>query len=530
MVWRLEDPQGNEAGKVKYEIARYTRGRGLDLGCGPSKAFPHFIGIDDGKDTALFGIPVTPDIVGDCLKLDLFADASLDFVFSSHLLEHVEDTEAALREWWRVIKEGGHLVLYLPHRDYYPNIGQPGANPDHKHDFVPDDIIEAMEHAATSALGPVGFDLLVNEERNEGREYSFLQVYKKVRGLKTHFSCYLPREKKTACVVRYGGFGDMLQCAALLPELKRQGYHITVMTTPKGQDVLMDDPHVDDWFLQDSGQVPNHELTDFWRVIERKYDRFINLSESIEGTLLAMPGRASHAWPHAVRHRNLDKNYGEWTANIADLPFKPEGKFYPTDEERQDAKVYLEQTRFAGEFLILFALAGSSRHKFYPWQDELIRMVLDACPRARFILSGDYACKLLEQGWESEDRVATECGELSIRAVLTLAQMANVVLGPETGVLNSVAYEVGVRKVVLLSHSSHNNLTKHWLNTKAFWSDKTPCYPCHQMHYSDEFCPQDERTGAALCQVAIKPEDVAKPLIEAYQSWAPRFKLEVATC
>ena len=40
------------------------------------------------------------------------------------------------------------------------------ANPDHKHDFMPDDIIDAMR-----AFG--GWDLVRNEDRNENIEYSF---------------------------------------------------------------------------------------------------------------------------------------------------------------------------------------------------------------------------------------------------------------------------------------------------------------------------------------------------------------------
>lgn len=42
-------------------------------------------------------------------------DASQDFVFSSHVLEHLEKPEQALAEWWRVLKKGGVLFLYLPH-------------------------------------------------------------------------------------------------------------------------------------------------------------------------------------------------------------------------------------------------------------------------------------------------------------------------------------------------------------------------------------------------------------------------------
>lgn len=44
------------------------------------------------------------------------ADASYDFLLSSHCLEHVANPLAALREWRRVVRPGGHLVLLLPDR------------------------------------------------------------------------------------------------------------------------------------------------------------------------------------------------------------------------------------------------------------------------------------------------------------------------------------------------------------------------------------------------------------------------------
>jgi ubiquinone/menaquinone biosynthesis C-methylase UbiE len=41
-------------------------------------------------------------------------DASVDLMTASHVLEHVEDDEAALDEWIRVIAPGGHLLILLP--------------------------------------------------------------------------------------------------------------------------------------------------------------------------------------------------------------------------------------------------------------------------------------------------------------------------------------------------------------------------------------------------------------------------------
>jgi SAM-dependent methyltransferase len=42
------------------------------------------------------------------------ADATYGFVLSSHCLEHIANPLAALHEWRRVVRPGGHLVLLLP--------------------------------------------------------------------------------------------------------------------------------------------------------------------------------------------------------------------------------------------------------------------------------------------------------------------------------------------------------------------------------------------------------------------------------
>ena len=156
---------------------------------------------------------------------------------------------------------------------------------------------------------------------------------------------------------------------------------------------------------------------------------------------------------------------------------------------------------------MVFALAGSSIHKFYPHQDAVIARILLKKPNCRIFMVGDEACKILEVGWEKEPRVVCLSGEMNIRDTLTLAQVADVVIGCETGVLNAVAFEDN-RKVCLLSHSSHENLTKHWKNTASLATAGLPCYPCHRLHYGSEFCHQDKDTGAALCAQMIPPDEV----------------------
>jgi hypothetical protein len=100
---------------------------------------------------------------------------------------------------------------------------------------------------------------------------------------------------------------------------------------------------------------------------------------------------------------------------------------------------------------------------------------------------------------------------MSIRETLTLAQNVDCVVGPETGVLNAVAFEP-MGKVIMLSHSSQENLTKHWVNTSTLTPQGVDCYPCHRLHYGSEFCNEDKATGAAICQKSINTEKVLQAI------------------
>jgi len=46
-----------------------------------------------------------------------FKDNTLDYVLSSHVIEHFFDPMKALREWHRVIKPGGYIFVIAPHKD-----------------------------------------------------------------------------------------------------------------------------------------------------------------------------------------------------------------------------------------------------------------------------------------------------------------------------------------------------------------------------------------------------------------------------
>ncbi len=91
----------------------------LHVGCGRSR---------QQDTTAAFNQPgwrelrfdidpaASPDIVGTMTDMSALADASMDAVFSSHNLEHlyVHEVPVAVREFLRVLKPGGFVVLACP--------------------------------------------------------------------------------------------------------------------------------------------------------------------------------------------------------------------------------------------------------------------------------------------------------------------------------------------------------------------------------------------------------------------------------
>jgi ADP-heptose:LPS heptosyltransferase/predicted SAM-dependent methyltransferase len=508
MVWRAEDPQGYESAKIRWELPRYTRGHGLDIGCGPEKAYPHMIGVDNGHHEENFRIRCAADIrVETCERLEIFGSQSMDFVFSAHTLEHIENYKGALKEWWRLVKPGGHLVLYLPHKLFYPNIGDKNGNPDHKHDFLPKDIVEAMKE--------IGFwDLRRNEDRSEGREYSFFQVFQKIQGREHRYSYKNPKPEKTCAVLRYGAVGDMIVMSSILPYLKEQGYHITLYASPYGYEAVQHDPHIDDVYLQDVDQVPNHVLGLFWHNEMKKYDKWVNLSGTVEDYLLPDREKAPFYWPDEVRRKFFDRNYLEVTHEIAQVPLPPKAKFYPTRDELAWARQ--QRSRIKGK-VVLWSLSGSSVHKTWPHMDAIIARIM-LHTDATVILVGGRLEKILQCGWENETRVWKRAGDWSLRQSLSFASIANLVIGSETGLLNAVGCEE-MQKIVMLSHSSANNLTKHWKNTITLIPPTAiKCYPCHRLHQSFEFCFQDEETGSAVCQAAIDIEKVWDAVITSLGS------------
>lgn len=134
---------GNAA-QFAIPFARHVcKGRGVDVGCGRQEwAFPGAIPIDLTLGTG---------------TATNFEPYDLDYVFSSHCLEHLEDWVDALDYWREKLRLGGTLFLYLP--DYSQVYWRPWNNRKHRSVFTPDVIRDYLVDRKFKPVFVSGIDL-----------------------------------------------------------------------------------------------------------------------------------------------------------------------------------------------------------------------------------------------------------------------------------------------------------------------------------------------------------------------------------
>lgn len=141
----------SETSKCRSRLAPYCVGYGLDIGFGGDPITEHAIRVDLAMPYSQVGqYPV--QLGGDASKLNWFRDGTLDFVFSSHLLEDFRDTITVLEEWLRVLKPSGRLIIFCPDEQRYRAHCIATGQPYNEH-HVHEDFSLAFVRRALSALG-----------------------------------------------------------------------------------------------------------------------------------------------------------------------------------------------------------------------------------------------------------------------------------------------------------------------------------------------------------------------------------------
>lgn len=102
-----------------------------------------------------------------------FDDASQDYVYASHILEHIQDKnlKKTLREWYRVTRSGGHIIICVPHKDLYEKKPSPPSrwNLGHHRFYTPARLLTEIEDALPT---PNSWRLRELYDNDRGYDYS----------------------------------------------------------------------------------------------------------------------------------------------------------------------------------------------------------------------------------------------------------------------------------------------------------------------------------------------------------------------
>jgi predicted SAM-dependent methyltransferase len=123
---------------------KVCKGIGVDIGCMKEEwAFLGSIPVDLSFDNGFHALNLPQN--------------ELDYIFSSHCLEHILDWVSVMDYWYENLKTGGVLFLYLP--DYSQEYWKPWNNRKHFNIFTPEIVYDYMKDKGYKNIFKSGIDL-----------------------------------------------------------------------------------------------------------------------------------------------------------------------------------------------------------------------------------------------------------------------------------------------------------------------------------------------------------------------------------
>ncbi len=121
---------------------------------------------------------LVPDIISDSERFPTLADGQFDFVVANHVLEHLSDPIRALKEWHRILRDNGLLMMALPDKRFTFDHGRQRTSlahlvSDHNSDRPAQQLnrchlLEWAEHVEHLVPGTSEFDRWVSAQLAQG--------------------------------------------------------------------------------------------------------------------------------------------------------------------------------------------------------------------------------------------------------------------------------------------------------------------------------------------------------------------------
>lgn len=113
---------------------------------------------------------------GDAMDMDGILKNSFHTVYASHVLEHLQYPQKAIKRWYDITAPGGHLIICVPHRDLYEKKKMLPSNWNYEHTYfwLPEQAeppcTKSLLNEINSAIS--GADVVSLRTIDEGYDYS----------------------------------------------------------------------------------------------------------------------------------------------------------------------------------------------------------------------------------------------------------------------------------------------------------------------------------------------------------------------
>jgi GT2 family glycosyltransferase/ADP-heptose:LPS heptosyltransferase len=130
-VLAMKNPY-SETAKIRDRVLPFCTGKGIDIGCGRDPLTGDCVAYDDDP---------WPEVTmqGDARRVPI-SYGTFDWVYSSHAIEDLDDTEAVVKEWARLVRKGGRLIVATPHPQLFTGMNRehvwPGFTPEELKEYV----------------------------------------------------------------------------------------------------------------------------------------------------------------------------------------------------------------------------------------------------------------------------------------------------------------------------------------------------------------------------------------------------------
>lgn len=332
-----------------------------------------------------------------------------------------------------------------------------------------------------------------------------------------------------AGIARFGGIGDDLIAASPAYALKKKGLKVEMITAEPCYTVFENNPHIDKLSVKSKREISGANMMEWQKWFfgrSDEYDSFAHLSHSCESALAFFPDQTAFYWPTEVRRRIANRNYLEFVHDIAGVPYDFAPLYYSSKEEVVKALETKNAVSKDGKPVVCWSISGTRLDKIHPHLPGMVARVIKELD-VHIVLMGAPG-KNFEDAKKIQafvkDTNGTDAGmhlaisstdppNWPIRRSLSFAQVCDLVVTVDTGLAWSVAF-AQMPKIVMLSHASPENITKHWINTTTLTADqgRVPCWPCHRLHNSQDTCVPNKDNSGAACITDISVETIVQAI------------------